>query len=496
MPIEQCKDKLIDKQAVKHIAILLGIALVIGIYLVITTVVISKDGVFYIEQAQLAESDPAALLKSHYPGLPFMIMASHKFVSLFTESQSVYVWIYSAQFITLVCQLLAILGLYLIGKLLVGSKSSFMAILTLLILPYPAYMATDVIREWPHLLFLAWGLLALLYAARRGVWWLFGVAGVMAGCGYLVRPEGAQIVIYAMIWLAVRFYRPTVDFNRKKCILSLLVMLAGLLVVVVPYVKIRGRVFSPKMEKLITHQQFPEDSEYNNGGIQRQYTAGFDFEGISKGVRKLADRLCQDLMYYFALPVVIGLGLRFRRGGGADVIERAIILGVLFLYIFMMLLLYHNYDYISRRHCLPLVIFIVFYIPAGIRAMAECLCNKTKDKNGKEVKHMTCILFAIGMVICLPKLSKPRSDKVGYIAAADWLRENTPADAIVATPDGRISFYADRDELNPEEMTGLPSEYYLVKIVGGEKEGGEVSFWVDKGRKKKRVVISHVVKSD
>ena len=72
-----------NKQDLIHIAILLSVAAVIGVYLIATTVLIAKDGVFYIERAQKFSSDPIGIIKAHPPGYPFLIFATHKFASLF-----------------------------------------------------------------------------------------------------------------------------------------------------------------------------------------------------------------------------------------------------------------------------------------------------------------------------------------------------------------------------------------------------------------------------
>ena len=40
--------RLIEKQDVVHLAILIAIALAIGVYLIVTTVLISNDGMYYI----------------------------------------------------------------------------------------------------------------------------------------------------------------------------------------------------------------------------------------------------------------------------------------------------------------------------------------------------------------------------------------------------------------------------------------------------------------
>ena len=59
------ENRLIERRDIVHLVVLVVIALVIGIYLIATTVLISKDGVFYIEQAQQLASDPVRIIKAH-----------------------------------------------------------------------------------------------------------------------------------------------------------------------------------------------------------------------------------------------------------------------------------------------------------------------------------------------------------------------------------------------------------------------------------------------
>ena len=138
------------KEDLINLLVLISIAAIIGIYLIITTVMLSKDGVFYIELAQQFVHDPIEIIKDHLPGHPFLILLAHKFVSLFTNSTSNQMWIYSAQSVTLLCKLLALIPLYLIGKILVGSKNSFWGVLILSILPDSAKYGSDALAEWPH----------------------------------------------------------------------------------------------------------------------------------------------------------------------------------------------------------------------------------------------------------------------------------------------------------------------------------------------------------
>jgi 4-amino-4-deoxy-L-arabinose transferase-like glycosyltransferase len=103
---------------------------------------------------------------------------------------------------------LALIPLYFLGRLFVGPRQGFFAILILVFLPYPAEFGSDVIRDWPHILFLATGFLLLVLGGRRGKWWLLGFVGLAAGMGYMIRPECAQLVVYGLLWLLARLLRP------------------------------------------------------------------------------------------------------------------------------------------------------------------------------------------------------------------------------------------------------------------------------------------------
>lgn len=206
------------KDNVINLLVLIFIASVIGVYLIATTVLIAKDGASYIERAKKLSSDPVGVVKEHPPGYPFLIFAAHKFVTLFTDSSSVFTWIYTAQGVTLLCRLIALIPLYLTGKFFVGSGRSFWAILILIILPYPAEFGSDALRDWPHILFLAAGFLFLLWGAKQGKWWMFGIAGLAGGLGYIVRPECAQLVIYGGLWLLIRLFLPTHNMNRPQLV--------------------------------------------------------------------------------------------------------------------------------------------------------------------------------------------------------------------------------------------------------------------------------------
>lgn len=186
-----------------HLAVLAGLALVIGSYLALTSGMIARDGAFYISQARLLPHDPVRVAQTYPIGYPFLLFVAHEVAGLFVDGDSALVWVRSSQTVTLLCRIGALIPLYLLGKLLVGARRSFCAVLVLIVLPYPARYGSDVLREWPFLLFLGLGFWLLVWALRDRKWWLFGLVGLDAGLGYLIRPMCGQLIIYALLGLAV-----------------------------------------------------------------------------------------------------------------------------------------------------------------------------------------------------------------------------------------------------------------------------------------------------
>lgn len=499
-------NQIVKKNDLIHIIILLAVTLGIGIYLIATTVLIAKDGVIYIEQAQNFSDDPIGIIKGDRPfGYPFLIFASHKLVTFGFDrlttrlgcGTSASTWIYSAQGVTLLCRLLALVPLYFMGKFLVGSKRSFWAILILVILPYPARFGCDVLRDWPHILFLATGFLFLLLGAKHGKCWMFGVSGLAAGLGHVIRAECAQIVIYGISWLLISLFLTRPNISRLKAVCLILVLLIGFAIPVAPYMKARGIVLPPKLKNLIGYNtSWPACPEYpmqektpprdgsaarQSGGLEQ---SGFECDtetcaasaisiDILNALVRLALEISDNLMYFFVPALVIGIYARFCRQSEATSIEKFFIPAFIILNVVMLILLYCKYGYISRRHAFPLIAFTIFYVTIGMQKLDNWLSSVSARirSSTNQSRQWFFILLVIGGIICLPKLFSPiRIDKKVYRRAANWLKQNTAQKDLIAVPDIRISFYAERKGLGYEDNNPSEQVDYVVKIVKGEQE--------------------------
>jgi hypothetical protein len=205
------------KSDVLCLGILAGLCLLIGVHQVRKAALINPDGVFYISLAQKLPAGYVRVARTYPPGYPCILWVAHEAATLVAGRDFPMLWLYSAQAGTLVCRMLALIPLYFLGKLLVGARNSFWALLILIVLPYPAQYAGDVLREWPYVLFLGLGFWLLCWGLRRRQWWVLALVGLSAGLGYLIRPECVQLVLYGFLGLASVAWKSDFGFRISDC---------------------------------------------------------------------------------------------------------------------------------------------------------------------------------------------------------------------------------------------------------------------------------------
>jgi hypothetical protein len=448
-----------------NVSILLAVALCIGVYLIITAFLISKDGTTFIRYAQKLSIEPLKIMQNEdqHPGFPWLILAAHRITDLLSEDTSVLRWIICGQSVALIFRLFAVVVLYFLAKRLVGASQSFWAVLILVILPKPAEYGSDALSDWPHLFFLLTGFLLLIIGARNKGWWLFGLAGIAAGAGYLVRPECAQLIVIGCLWLVVQMLKSKNTSDRVKTLSGLVVLLVGFSIIVGPYMKFKGAVF-PK--KSIVPPTTLHDSETNSTEAQpiSQATRESRFAPlkVAGAFGRLVSNTGETLMWFFVPALLIGMLKSFRRCEWSEP-KTFLVAAIILLNIPVMVWLYCGYGYMADRHTLPMLVIPILYVPAGLSEMARWLNGKYPGKNER---FWFSVLVLAGICVCAPKLFMPiRLEKQGYRAAAEWLKTNTEPGDTVAVPDPRISFYAERKGMVYENVAIPENAEYIVQIL-------------------------------
>ena len=326
----------------------------------------------------------------------------------------------------------------------------------MILLPYPTRIVCDVVREWPYLLFLATGFFLLIWGAKYGKWWVLVFVGLSSGLGYLIRPESAQLVVYGFLWVVLSVFSPKLwGVVREKALIGLMLLLIGFAIPTVPYMKCMGKIIPPKVNNIIKHfslNKLPDKTEepkakWNSSNYN---TAEMAPPLVLKAIGEIFKTIGETLMWFFMPALVIGLYCRFR---GNVKREELFLITTFVLVSLAMLIFQYCYcrPHISQRWSLPLVVFTVFYIPVGLHVIGNRLESKlstsrpkTNTSKGNRSSWFS-VLLLVGICICLPKLLRPiRIAKQDYRDTAQWLKGNTAATDIIAVPDRRISFYAER----------------------------------------------------
>jgi hypothetical protein len=450
---DMSRERFIESSDVAGVMLLLTLTLCIGLYLIVTTAVIAKDGIFYIDYAKQIATAPLTGMRNQgeHPGYSWLILAAHKLTDFLSKSTSVLRWVYCGQGVSLIFRLLAVAVLCFIAKQLIGARQSFWAVLILVLLPRPAEYGSDVLNTWPHLFFLVAGFLTLITAAKNNKWWMFGVVGLIAGAGYLIRPECAQLVVFGGLWLVLQLLRTKDTSDRIMVLYALVMLFVGYIIVAGPYVILKGTVFP---EKSISISQIPLFTPSHVGGsFGRMVTA-----------------TGEALMWFFLPPMLIGVlkSIKVRKWYEPGTF---FVVAIICLNLAVMMWLYCCYGYITDRHMLPMLIIPVLYVPVGLREMARYLSEKLSGKTGLfaamnlSERTWLLVLTVVGIAVCIPKLLIPiRIEKQNYRAAAEWLKVNTNSADTVAVPDERISFYAER-EAQVYGKGSVPAETKYIVIV-------------------------------
>ncbi len=185
---------------------------------------------------------------------------------------------------------------------------------------------------------------------------------------------------------------------------------------------------------------------------------------LPEAAHKIVTGIAEDLMVVFFVPWLLGLFWRLRYE--AERAERVLITAVVVLNIALILGRHLGFgpgD--DRRYALGMIALTIFYVPVGMNVVARWL-------NSIRPLPWFHLLIAVGLVACLPKLllASPGT-KVGYRAAAAWLQQNTRPNDVLAVPDIRISFYAQRQGLlYVQHPNSRRADYVIVIDDGAEHQ--------------------------
>jgi hypothetical protein len=451
------------------IAVLLAVATIaIGVYLSASITLVNKDAAHYIQLAKSFADDPRGVVEKDLPGYPFLIFVTHALLGLTRETDTIMHWIWSAQIVSLFCRVGAVLCVYGVGRMLTGRRLALWSAAVLIILPYPARMAVDVVREWPHLLFLSAGFCLVLYGALRARWQLFALAGLSAGVGSLFRIECVQVVLYGATWIVLQIMRTERTMGRPKLAAALVLLVAGYLGPVLPCAKLAGGILPQQRRGLLADPEALSNQTDNQALSHVEYAAGLPVRRILMAWRLFFERVAENLAYFFMAPFAAGIWLFYK---DPALRRQRFFIGICLLFnIFMLTLFACWHEYISRRYVVPMIVLLTPCIGVGLQKIARGLQHgmpiRTVGRRSVDGERLWfVVMLVVGALICAFKLFSIERDKEGYREVARWLNEHTSPLDVIAVPDSRIAFYAERAGVVSQGGCVTENVRYVVRLV-------------------------------
>ena len=260
--------------------------------------------------------------------------------------------------------------------------------------------------------------------------------------------------------------------SKGKALSALVLILVGFLAIAGLYMNLKGAVFSKKKVGQFTQSLSQQEVKAkNNRTISKAtHTSRFTSSNIAKALGKLVNNTGETLMWFFLPALLIGMHKWFKEQKWHEP-ESFFVTAIIALNIPLMIWLYCKHGYMSNRHTLSLLIIPILFVPVGLQELViwyQKLFSKRVEPSmaiKDSERFWFLLLLVVGVSICTPKLFRPiRTEKQGYRAAAQWLEANTDSTAIIAVPDKRISFYAQRKGLIYSKGIIPPSAAYIVDL--------------------------------
>jgi hypothetical protein len=442
------------------------------------TLLPAQDGLKLLRFARQFQSDPwqdvvrGADVHPLYPGLVAMVEPP---VSWLT-GEGPDTWRLAAQLVAAVAALGLLVPVYFLTESLFDRRIGFIAAGVLALLPRVAEAGRETLADSLGLFATFTALWLAARALARSDWRLAIGSGIVAGLGYLARPEVILVpIVVALAW-AVERVRPAGAARPGRWVpTALMLILPGL--AVAGYAAVKGDVSEkPSLRRAAglgpqailkrpVPQQVPRGLDDPRWDFSpKEESDHVAIRGAGQAVRRILGRWWEELAWFFAVMTVWG-GARFeairelvRPSGGR---ERAVspapgvpslpdgrgpedarlagrILG-LFAIVYTLALLRHStaLGYLSWRHVVPLAVASMPLAAGGTyiccRRIGELLRLKPRGMRvGRLAAVASCLVLSVATQLNPHHMN--HLSRWGHWAAGRWLLAHaTPGEEILDT---------------------------------------------------------------
>ncbi len=442
-----------------------GVTFALRLYAVLMAQGIANDSVAYGFMARdfLRGNFSKGFTSPAPPFYPFLIY-------LFSaDSSSIEL---TGRFISLFFGTFTIIPLYYLVKETIGPKEALCSALFYTFHPYLVTFSGMLLTESTY-----WGLLVLsVYFFWKGLKKeeILGIiwSGIFLGLSYLTRPEGVGYILVYSIWVILNRGVP----KRLFCkFLHIGILILTVSFFVIPYmisihretgqwliskkaIDTQSQFLKRDKENIDAQENFKKDSMIKKNSI---------IINLMRNVFKFFPFVTYYYFraYHYSLWLFLFFGLiRTRK----RVVDYELFIASLILFHLLSL---STFIPSTIRLSVPVIPLSLFWAGTGVIEIKKYL-ERTKIPNSEKVVTLLVLLM---ILVQLPQGLKPeRRHRAEQKRVGEWLKKNTPSDAIIMSNSPQEIFYADRELVMMPPgipIRGIPSRSYSEIIDYAKKNG-------------------------
>jgi hypothetical protein len=456
----------------------------------------AQDGLIFIRVARAFHQRPWAEVvrgTDRHPLYPALIALAQPIVAKF-EPRGPESWWLAAQGVSALAAVALLIPLHGLVRRLFDERTATLATLLFVLLPLPARVGHDTLADSVALL-CTLGALRLGVAAldRRG--WSSSIAcGLVAGLGYLARPEVALVPVAVLLAAMTSPRRvgiahlgafPKEEVGgahpTKRLGARWATLVVGFLVMVGSYAIVKGEV-SEKLALRIATSQAPsaKDAPRASGhglpkGLDdprwdfsaKEESGRVPTRGWIDAARRLAAKWVEWMAWACAVLAIWG-AVRARA-----VAKPAKRLVVVFLVVYTVALARHaaTLGYLSGRHVLPIVLLTVPWAAAALRLIGRRL-SAIMGWNRATARALGTAFFLmlIGSGITLQARGSSHESRACHSEAGRWLIANAKAGDAVLDTRGWAAFVSGLSAYDYWHVRQALTDARLAFVVVGDDE--------------------------
>lgn len=395
-------------------------------------------------------------------------------------------WTRSAQLVSLVGSLLALLAVFRLGLLLFDRTTALFAALLFLAAPGVVAMGHETLSDSLAMGLFAW---TLAFAAQ---FWQGGStraalgAGLCAGLGYWTRPEAIILPVSLVVLVVARVAAEAwssrlADAARWRVSRPLLLKVTSCLAVfsfvVGGYATVKGEL----SEKLALRRGAAVSSVHDmKRKVGHVLPAGLDDSrwdfspkeenGASEPVNataaigEIGNRWAGGLGWVMAVTAIVGF-TRVRAGGGRWVVAAYVALFVVVLTRHAM-----GLGYLSDRHVLSLCVASLPWSAAGLLWLSRRV-GKARGWSLQSRVRRRVVLASVLVVVAVSLQLKPaHASRVSHVQAAKWLKAHVCEGEAIYDSRGWASFLSGQRSYDAWHIRQALTDWRLTYLVLGEDE--------------------------